>query len=79
MSIRIKQQFYNHAVKLGIDLANLEVENLDFSQPIKTKSSFKKNAAEIKKIYNYKFPQIIKPKIVDFGFFTVEFEKKLSQ
>ena len=54
MSIRAKQKFYNQAVILGIDLKDLDVEKLDFSAPLKHKSSFKKRASQIKEMYNYR-------------------------
>jgi hypothetical protein len=76
MSIRAKQRFYNQAVSLGIDLSNLDVERLDFSAPVRHKSSFKKRASEIKELYNYKFPAYIEPRSFDFGIFNIEFKRK---
>jgi hypothetical protein len=76
MSIRAKQKFYNHAVTLGIDLKDLDVERLDFSNPVKHKSSFKKRAAEIKEMYNYRFPVYVEPRSFDFGLFNIEFTRK---
>jgi hypothetical protein len=76
MSIRAKQRFYNQAVSLGIDLSNLEVDKLDFSAPVKHKSSFKKRAKEVKELFNYKFPDYVEPRTFDFGLFNIEFVKK---
>lgn len=76
MSIRAKQKFYNQAVMLGIDLKDLDVDRLDFSAPIKHKSSFKKRASEIKELYNYKFPVYVEPRSFDFGIFNIEFKRK---
>jgi hypothetical protein len=76
MSIRAKQKFYNQAVTLGIDLKDLDVERLDFSNPVKHKSSFKKRAAEIKEMYNYRFPVYVEPRSFDFGLFNIEFTRK---
>ena len=76
MSIRAKQKFYNQAVMLGIDLKDLDVERLDFSAPMKHKSSFKKRASEIKELYNYKFPDYVEPRSFDFGLFNIEFKRK---
>ena len=76
MSIRAKQKFYNQAVTLGIDLKDLDVDRLDFSAPLKHKSSFKKRASEIKEMYNYKFPAYIEPRSFDFGLFNIEFTRK---
>jgi hypothetical protein len=75
MSIRAKQRFYNHATKLGIDLANLEIENLDFSLPAKPKSSFKKRANEIKEMYNHRFNFRPEPRVIDLGVCYLEFDK----
>lgn len=76
MSIRAKQKFYNQAVKFGIDLKDLDVERLDFSAPVKHKSSFKKRANEVKELYNYRFPAYVEPRSFDFGLFNIEFVKK---
>ncbi len=76
MSIRAKQKFYNQAVTLGIDLKDLDVERLDFSNPVKHKSSFKKRASEIKEMYNYKFPTYVEPRSFDFVLFDIEFKRK---
>jgi hypothetical protein len=76
MSIRAKQKFYNQAVTLGIDLKDLDVERLDFSGPVKHKSSFKKRAKEIKELYNYKFPIYVEPRSFNFGLFNIEFIRK---
>lgn len=76
MSIKAKQKFYNQAVTLGIDLKDLDVERLDFSAPIKHKSSFKKRAKEIKELYNYKFPIYVEPRSFNFGLFNIEFIRK---
>ena len=75
MSIRAKQKFYNQAVMLGIDLKDLDVERLDFSGPIKHKSSFKNRASEIKELYNYRFPVYIEPRVIDLGVCYLEFER----
>jgi hypothetical protein len=76
MSIRAKQKFYNQAVTLGIDLKDLDVERLDFSGPVKHKSSFKKRAKEVKEMYNYRFPSYVEPRSFDFGLFNIEFKRK---
>lgn len=76
MSIKAKQKFYNQAVTLGIDLKDLDVERLDFSAPVKHKSSFKKRAKEIKELYNYKFPIYVEPRSFNFGLFNIEFIRK---
>jgi hypothetical protein len=76
MSIRAKQKFYNQAVNLGIDLKDLDIDKLDFSAPVRHKSSFKKRAKEIKELYNYKFPDYVEPRSFDFGLFNIEFVKK---
>jgi hypothetical protein len=76
MSIRAKQKFYNKAKSLGIDMANVNYDLVDLSQPKKHKSSFKKRASEIKEIYNYKFPSYVEPRSFDFGLFNIEFTRK---
>ena len=75
MSIRAKQKFYNIAVTLGIDLKDLDVEKLDFSGPVKHKSSFKNRAKEVKELFNYKFPNYIEPRVIDLGVCYLEFER----
>lgn len=54
IDIKAKIKFYNWAKKRGIDLKSLEVESLDFSQPLAF-STFKFRANEIKTKYNYSF------------------------
>jgi hypothetical protein len=76
MSIRAKQKFYNKAVALGIDMANVNYDLVDLSQPNKHKSSFKKRASEIKELYNYRFPVYVEPRSFDFGLFNIEFKRK---
>jgi hypothetical protein len=76
MSIRAKQKFYNKAKSLGIDMANVNYDLVDLSSPVKHKSSFKKRAAEIKEMYNYKFPAYVEPRSFDFGLFNLEFKRK---
>jgi hypothetical protein len=76
MSIRAKQKFYNKAKSLGIDMANVNYDLVDLSQPQKHKSSFKKRASEIKEMYNYKFPVYVEPRSFDFGLFNIEFKRK---
>jgi hypothetical protein len=76
MSIRAKQKFYNKAKSLGIDMANVNYDLVDLSQPNKHKSSFKKRAAEIKEMYNYRFPVYVEPRSFDFGLFNIEFTRK---
>jgi hypothetical protein len=53
--IGLKVKFYNWAVKNGLDLKNLEVENLDFDFPNVQKSNFKSRSKEIKEKYNHRF------------------------
>lgn len=57
MSIRAKQKFYKYAVSKGVDLANLDVDRIDVSQPLtkKRKSTFKSRASQIKEKFNYRF------------------------
>jgi hypothetical protein len=76
MSIRLKQRFYNKAVSIGIDLKELDVDKLDFSQPKKHKSSFKSRAKQIKELYNYQFNFRPEPRIVDLGIINIEFKRK---
>jgi hypothetical protein len=53
--IRLKMKFYNWAVKNGLDLKNLEVENLDFEVSTIEKSNLKSRSKEIKEKYNHRF------------------------
>ena len=76
MSIRAKQKFYNKAKSLGIDMANVNYDLVDLSQPQKHKSSFKKRASEIKQMYNYRFPVYVEPRSFNFGLFNIEFTRK---
>jgi hypothetical protein len=76
MSIRAKQKFYNKAKSLGIDMANVNYDLVDLSQPQKHKSSFKKRASEIKEMYNYRFPVYVEPRSFNFGLFNIEFKRK---
>ena len=54
IEIKQKIKFYNWGVKKGINMANLEVEKLNFAIPEEV-SSFKNRASEIKNKFNHKF------------------------
>lgn len=59
-TIRAKQKFYDYCVRVGIDLKNLDVANLQIHEiPPKRKSTFKQRATEIKAKFNHVF----KPKL----------------
>lgn len=58
--IREKVKFYNWFAKLGGNLSQLEVENLNLTKPVFIRSSFKKRAEQIKEQHNYKFPKLFK-------------------
>jgi len=68
MSIRAKQKFYNYAVSKGVDLANLDVDRIDVSQPLtkKRKSTFKSRASQIKDKFNHRFNFAHRDGFVDF-------------
>jgi len=53
--IKNLKKFYKFCVKNGLNVANLDFENLDFETPENLESSFKNRSQEIKMQFNHIF------------------------
>lgn len=55
--IKNLKKFYKFCIKNGLNVANIDFDNLDFETPENLESSFKNRSQEIKMQFNYVFNQ----------------------